>query len=99
VEGGDFAVFRAAIHFDGLTANFAILDVNLAPDREVQDHRNLLPAVGAIEKMFHVACVPVAPGPQFPPSSKTAVIPNAVRDPSWLPFLTPENPVTQRASK
>ena len=39
--------------FDGFTADFAIFDVSLGTDREVEDHRNGLTAVGAEEFVFH----------------------------------------------
>jgi hypothetical protein len=53
-ENGDGVIFHGAGNFNGLAADFAVLDIDLPADRKVHDHRNLFAAVRAVEKMFHV---------------------------------------------
>jgi hypothetical protein len=44
--------FGLDMHLDGVAAYLAVLDVSLLPDAQIQDEANLLPAVGAKEKVF-----------------------------------------------
>jgi hypothetical protein len=38
---------------DGLAADFAVFDVDLTAHGEVENHRNLFPAIWAVEGVFH----------------------------------------------
>jgi hypothetical protein len=53
IKAGERIVFHAVADLDWLAAHFAIFDVALSPNRQVQDHRNLFPTIGAIEGVFH----------------------------------------------
>ena len=60
-EVSDGVVFDSAGNFDGLAADFAVFNVDLPAHGKIHDHRNLLPAVGTIEKMFHVEYASIKP--------------------------------------
>jgi hypothetical protein len=46
-------VLYAVTDFDWAAAHFTVLDVALAANRHVENHRNLFPAIGATEGVFH----------------------------------------------
>jgi hypothetical protein len=52
-EAGESVVFHGVRNLNGITANFAILDVSLPANRNIQHHRNFFPAIGAMEEMLH----------------------------------------------
>jgi hypothetical protein len=61
-ELGNRVIFHGARNFDGPAADFAVFDIDLPADRKVHDHRDLLAAVGTIEKVFHVERASFEPG-------------------------------------
>jgi hypothetical protein len=46
-------ILYAVTDFDRVAANFAIFDVGLASNRQIQHHRNFLSAIGAGKGVFH----------------------------------------------
>jgi hypothetical protein len=52
-EGSDGVVLYGAADFDGVAADFTIFHVGLMANGKVHDHRNLLTAIRANEKVFH----------------------------------------------
>jgi hypothetical protein len=52
-KGRHGAVLGLVMHFDGMAADFAILDKGLAFHRNVQHYRDLFPAVGACKEVLH----------------------------------------------
>ena len=55
-EAGEGVVFHAVTDLNWIAADFAIFHVSLTANRKVQHHRNLFPAIGTAEKMFHWNC-------------------------------------------
>jgi hypothetical protein len=53
VEASERIVLYAVTDFDWIAAHFTVLDVALAANRHVENHRNLFPAIGATEGVFH----------------------------------------------
>ena len=53
VETCERIVLYAVTDLDWVAANFAVLDVALAANRQVENHRNLFPAIRANEGVFH----------------------------------------------
>ncbi len=52
-EAGQLIVFGGVADLDGIAANFAILDVDLTGNGEIEDHGDLFSAVRAHEAVFH----------------------------------------------
>lgn len=52
-EAGQDIVLHAVTDFDRVAANFTIFYVALPANRQVQNHRNLFPAIRANEGVFH----------------------------------------------
>ena len=52
----NFAVLEGVADLDGMAAYLAILDVSLTLHRGIEDHRDLLPAVGTREEVLHMTC-------------------------------------------
>jgi hypothetical protein len=52
-KAGEDFVFHGVGNLNGVTANFAILDISLTANRKVQHHRNFFPAIWAMEEMLH----------------------------------------------
>jgi hypothetical protein len=52
-ELGERMILYAVTDLDRVTANFAVFDVALAPNRHVEHHRDFFPAVGAGKGVFH----------------------------------------------
>jgi hypothetical protein len=50
---GERIVLHGVRNFDGVTADFAIFHIDLAANRQVENHRNLLPAIWADKEVFH----------------------------------------------
>ena len=46
-------IFYAIADLNRVAADFAILHIRLAPDRKIQNHRDLFTAVWASEEVFH----------------------------------------------
>ena len=65
IEASDSILFYAVTYFDWLATDFAVLDVALTANRQVENHRNLFPAIWAIEGMFHSGVCVIA-GSQDP---------------------------------
>src|SRR5216683_659336 len=52
-EAREDIVFHVVTNLNRVAANFAILDIGLTANRNVQDHRNFFPAIWAMEEMLH----------------------------------------------
>src|SRR5579862_665060 len=52
-EGGNGVVFHLVMDFNGMAANFTILDKSLAFYRQIEHHRDLFPAVGTCKEVLH----------------------------------------------
>ena len=46
-------ILHAVTDLNRVAADFAIFDVSLTANGEVQDHRDFFPAIGAVEGVFH----------------------------------------------
>src|SRR5688572_1085082 len=55
VEVSEGIFFYGIAKLDGIAADFTVFDVGVAGNREVQDHRDLFPAIGAAKGVFHRA--------------------------------------------
>jgi hypothetical protein len=53
IEAGEGIVFYGVTDLDRFAAHFAVFDIALMADRQVQNHRNLFPIVRAVEGVFH----------------------------------------------
>jgi len=53
VEGRNVIIFYGKADLDWFAAHFAVLDVGLSPDGQVQEHRNLFTTIGAAKLVFH----------------------------------------------
>jgi hypothetical protein len=53
VETSERIVLYAVTDLDWVAAHFTVLDVALAANRQVENHRNLFSAIGATEGVFH----------------------------------------------
>jgi hypothetical protein len=53
VKTCDVVVFHGKSDLDGLAAYFAVFDIALTADGEIEDHGNLFAAVGASKRVFH----------------------------------------------
>jgi hypothetical protein len=53
VKTCDVVVFHGKSDLNGLAADFAVFDIALTADGEIEDHRNLLAAIGARKRVFH----------------------------------------------
>ena len=52
-EAGEFVILYGKANFDWFAAYFAVLNVALAADGQVQHHRNLFSTVWAGKFVFH----------------------------------------------
>jgi hypothetical protein len=52
-EAGQVIFFDAIADLDGITTDFAIFDIDLARNREIENHGDFLAAVRAHETVFH----------------------------------------------
>ena len=53
VEGRKSVILDCIADLDGLAAHFTVFDVALTANGQVENHRNLFPAIRAIEGVFH----------------------------------------------
>ena len=53
VEASERIVLYAVTDLDWVAAHFTVLNVALTANRQVENHRNLFPAIRAIEGVFH----------------------------------------------
>jgi hypothetical protein len=53
VEASERIVLYAVTDLDRIAAHFTVLDVALTANRQVENHRNLFPAIWATEELFH----------------------------------------------
>jgi hypothetical protein len=52
-EAVELVVLGGVTDFDGTAAEFAVLDVDLPGNGEIEDHRDLFAAIRAHESVFH----------------------------------------------
>jgi len=55
LEVSEGIVFDGIAELEGVAADLTVFDVGMTANREVQDHRNLSPAKGTGEGVFHGA--------------------------------------------
>jgi hypothetical protein len=53
VKTRDVVVFHCKSNLNGLAADFAVFDIALTADGEIEDHGNLFAAVGASKRVLH----------------------------------------------
>jgi hypothetical protein len=53
VEAGEVVIFYTKADLNWFAAYFAVFDVGLTTDGQVQNHRNLFTTIWAVELVFH----------------------------------------------
>jgi hypothetical protein len=61
VEASERIVLNSVTDLDWVAAHFTVFDVALTANRQVENHRNLFPAIWATEGVFHREYVTAGP--------------------------------------